>query len=251
MSPAKDGAAHSGKKVSGMSPEEKVVRAAYEKLTMLNKAAWAGKSLSDKTSQDDDQVLMFALSNFRIGPIQDVWGALHSKIKTDGSGEIIRLTRSVRRLNKGPEHVTYEAQWTTGQYASIYDRQWTIGDLLTHEPDKYYDVGEYALYDVTVSYQGKTRTYRALALFHNPYRSTAPLKPEFWDTVVGMGGALTELWYEKRPVAAAQNSKFLVVKGDTSAARQNSEPRLSSKRDGGGRVTASATETYSSTASSG
>ncbi|HEY0098266.1 MAG TPA: hypothetical protein VGB76_04855, partial [Pyrinomonadaceae bacterium] len=150
--PAKDGAALKGKTVAAMSPEEKVVRAAYEKLTLLNKAARLSKNQAVKSSVDDVQALVFELSNFRIGPIRDIWGALHSKIKTDGSGDVIRLGRSVRRLNKGPEHVAYEAQWTTGQYASIYDRQWTIGDLLSYEPDKYYDVGEYALYDVTVSF---------------------------------------------------------------------------------------------------
>jgi hypothetical protein len=71
-----------------------------------------------------------------------------------------------------------------GQYASIYDRRWTVGDLFNFEPNKYYDVGQYASYVVTVSFKGKSRTYRALALFHNPHGSVESLKPEIRDTIV-------------------------------------------------------------------
>ena len=177
---------------STVSPEEKIVRAAYEKLTTLNKAALL---LADPTGQDADgepQFLQFELGNFRVGPIQEILSSRHSEIITGGGGEIIDLMQSVTQVNKGEEHVAYQAKWGAGQYASIYDPSWTIRDLLGFEAGKFYDVGEYALYDVKVSFQGRTRVYRALALFHNAHGSTKNLKPSFWDSVVGAGGSLTQ-----------------------------------------------------------
>lgn len=187
------------RKKSGMSPEEKLVRAAYEKLTLLNKAALLLEAGTGRGAIDDRLFLKFELGNFQVGSIQEILNSRHSEIITGPSGETIDLVHSVTQLNKEEEHVAYQARWTTGQYASIYDPGWTVGDLLGFEANKFYDVGEYALYDVTVSFKGKSRSYRALALFHNPYGSAENLKPSFWDTVVGSGGTLNEVWREKRP----------------------------------------------------
>lgn len=207
-SPREGRAAPSGQKAVVMSPEEKIVRAAYEKLTVLNRAALSVNGDRPAPARDDASVLKFELGNFRVGPLNEIWGAVHSEIKTGAHGEIIRIGRSVTQFNKEGEQVAYNAQWVAGQYASAYDRRWTIGDLLSLEPGRYHDVGEYALYDVAVSFEGKTRAYRALALFHNPYRFAGTLKPEFWDSIVGIGGVLTEVWEEKRP-PAGQKKKAL------------------------------------------
>ena len=190
-----------------ISPQEKCVRAAYEKLTMLSKAAIFVNSARRSESPDETLFLRFDLSNFHVGPIDEILDALHSQVITGGAGQVIEISRFVIRLNKEEEHVAYQAEWTTGQYASIYDRNWTLRERLGFEPSLYYDVGQYALYDVTVSFQGQTRAYRALALFHNPYGSVDDLKPSFWDSVVGSGGSLTDVWNEKRP-AVGQKVTF-------------------------------------------
>jgi hypothetical protein len=207
---------------TAMRPEEKIVRATYEKLTMLSTAAYLDRKtiLPDDAvpSAPEDQVLKFNLSNFRIGPITEIMSALHDEIITGASGDIIMLTPSVTRLNKEEEHVSYGAQWTTGQYASVYSRFWTVADVLGFQPDFYYNVSGYALYDVKVSYKSKTRTYRALALFHNPYGSSEELKPSFWDSVIGSGGVLTDVWYEKRPMVG-QKPTSSTRKGATTNAR--------------------------------
>jgi hypothetical protein len=194
------------KLLAGASPEEKIVRAAYQKLTRLSKAALRQLAIEEEPPSDDTLYLRFELSGFHVGPIQEILGARDSEIKTGYQGDVIELTRSVNILNHGPEFVAYMAQWSKGQYASVYDRNWTIADLFSFTPNLYYDVGEYALYDVTVSFQGKTRSYRALALFHNAYGSARNLKPTFWDTVVGSGGSLTQVWNETRPAVGEKIS---------------------------------------------
>lgn len=180
------------------SPQEKIIRAAYEKFTKLSKAALLVDDARN-TSPKEDLFLRFELRNFRTGPVQEILTALHREIITNASGEIIDVIPRITSLNKEEEHVAYHPEWTNGQYASGYDPHWTIGDLLSYEPSLYHDVGQYTLYDVTVLFLGKTRTYRALVLFHNPYGSGENLKPSFWDSVVGSGGVLTEVWNEKRP----------------------------------------------------
>jgi hypothetical protein len=150
-----------------------------------------------KPPPDPAAVLQLELSNFRVGPIGEVLGALDHELATLPSGEVINLVRSVTRHNKGEEFVAYKAEWTQGQYRTGYDRHWTLGDMFGFEPQKYYDVGSYASYEARVSFQGKSRAYRALALFHNPYGSVEDLKPTIWDSILGMGWTLTDVWREK------------------------------------------------------
>jgi hypothetical protein len=186
------------KKTVLISPEEQVVRAAYEKITTLNRAALWIYDPPATESVDGEQVLKFELSNFQVGPIEEIKGRLHSEIKTGGGGDIIELSRTTTRLNQEEEHVAYKAQWIVGRYSSIYDRRMTIRELLALDP-RTSDVGEYALYDVTVWFKGKSRSYRALALFHNPNGSSQTLNPWFWDMVVGSDGTIPDIWNEKRP----------------------------------------------------
>lgn len=196
------------KKRSVMSREEKLVRDTYEKLTVYHRAGRLYKADGSGKTIDDDSVLKFELKDFRVGPIQEIAGTLHRDLVTLPTGDIIQIHPSTYQNTQyfhggikevGEEQASYGASWTSGQYASVYDRQWTIGDLLGFEPATFYDIGAYASYEVTVSFEGKTRTYRALALFHNPYQSLEALKPSFWDSVVGMGASLTDVWKQKLP----------------------------------------------------
>jgi len=204
-SESKTGAAAANPEEEAMSAEEKTVRAVYQKLTTLNRSVRLIKQPPVNETLNSDQTLRFELGDFSIGPIEKIHGVLLSDVMTGPSGESITISRVVTQLNNKEEHVAYHAEWTSGQYASIYDRKWTVGDLFAYQPAEYYDVGEYASYKVTVFFEGKTRSYRALALFHNRYGAGEALRPTFWDSVVGIGGALTDLWNEKRPPVDEQS----------------------------------------------
>lgn len=191
---------------AAISPQEKVVRATYEKLTRLNKAIllmpgnrWYVYGDDPKEYPAEQLVLSFQLSNFHVGPVDEILDAVQRKIMTGVSGEIIEVTRVITRNNQEPEYVAYAAQWTHGEYAALRDRKWTVSDIFGFQAPRYDDVGVYASYDVTVSFKGKSRTYRAVALFHDPYGSVENLHPTFWDSIVGFGGALNDVWKEERP----------------------------------------------------
>lgn len=200
----KEQPAPGGQKPPEMSREEKVVRLAYRKLTAYSAAArLREEGRGQPASGHDAAPLRFELTNFRVGPIKEILDTTKIDLVTPPTKKIIDLSRGVIQDTEngveGEEQVTYEAKWVNGQYSSIYDQQWTVGDLLRFEPGKHYDVGGYASYEVTVSFARKTRTYRALALFHNPHPAAGEMKPRFWDTVVGMGGRMTDIAFERRP----------------------------------------------------
>ena len=129
------------KKRTAQSPEEQVVRAAYEKLTKLNRASLLVNGGDENTTLPEDQYLKFELSNFRIGPVDEILNAVVNKIQTPASGEIIHLGRTSRSHNQGERFVGYRAKWEAGQYSTGYDHQWTVNDIFNLEAARYYDVG--------------------------------------------------------------------------------------------------------------
>jgi hypothetical protein len=185
---------------------EKLVRAAYAKVTRYNKAFLLVDNRHDPSRPIEEAYLRFELSNFKAGPIQEILNLPHSEVKTI-TPEEIDLIRVTTTLNDADPHIAYTTNWRTAQYASGYDRKWTINDLLSHDPASYHDIGGYATYDVVLRLHGKVRTYRALTLFHNPYGSVEKLKPSFWDSMVGSAGAMQDLWYERRPAVGVQGGK--------------------------------------------
>lgn len=182
------------------SEAEKVVKAVYEKLTRFNKASLLIDDRSDAKLPVVDRYLKFELSNFKVGPIQEILGLPHPEVVTYGSGETLEIIRVVTVVNDRYRHVAYRADWKPSEYSSGYDPGWTVGDLMSYSIAKYHDVGAYASYDVSVSFRGKKRTYRAVALFHNLYGATKDLKPSFCDGMIATGGSLNDIWSEKLPV---------------------------------------------------
>lgn len=207
---------------------EKLVRAAYAKLTRFNKASLLVPRGSEPDLPVEDRYLRFELSNFKVGAIQEILNFSPAKLKTYGPGEILLLSRLVTTHNNADPHVAYHAEWTPGLYAPGYDPRWTINDLLSLEPAMYYDVGGYVMYDVTLRFLGKTRSYRSLVLFHNPYGTIENLKPTFWDPVASSAGAFTDLWNESRPAVGEKGES----KGDDEPKPASAAPEMPSVRKG-------------------
>lgn len=185
---------------------EKLVRAAYAKLTRYNKAFLLVDDRRNPSRPSEEAYLQFELSNFRVGPIQEILNLPHDEVLPAGK-EILQLGRGVHTMNGADAHVAYWAQWTNEQYAALYNPKWTVNDLLSYEPARYHDVGFYVKYDVVLRFHGKVRTYSAVTLFRNPFGSFEELKPIFWDTVVSSAGAFESLWYEQRPAVGEPNQK--------------------------------------------
>jgi hypothetical protein len=188
---------------------ERLIRETYHKLETYNAAAHVfqqEQSTSPSRRSSSEAKLSFGLADFRSGPVEDIRNKRYAELVTPASGEIVSLTRGRHSLDDGPEEATFAASWERGQYASVFDPQWTIADVLDFEPAIYYDIVTYTSYQVTVSLDGKTRVYRAVVLFHRAARSEEVGVPEFWDGVVQ---GLNRVWEEKRPVYRSKTQNRL------------------------------------------
>src|SRR5688572_10134337 len=179
------------------TPEEQAVRDVYEKVTRLNRASL--KKITEGDNADDERVVRFELSNFRLGPIDEILSKPHSELVTRFGGDQIHLVRQVSRHNNESERVAYTAEWSVGQYASAYEPQWTVGQVFSFYPTEYHEVRKYLSYEVLVSFQGKSRRYKVVAFF-DLLPGDKNSGPRFWDFVVGMSGVLTHVMNETRPL---------------------------------------------------
>jgi hypothetical protein len=186
----------------GMSAEEDVIRAAYAKLSTFGKAAvLMAQQFGVEKPVTEDSYPRFKLSKFRIGGIEEIMSARLNEIKTASSGDVVDIHRRVIQHNGGEESLGYGASWNKAQPLSAYELQWTVADIFNDQPTLYYDIGKYVQYEVTVTFQGKSRSYKALALFERaPERLN---QPYIWDSVVGGTGTITQASRETlRPFGA-------------------------------------------------
>lgn len=174
---------------------EKLVRETYEKLERYNAAAQIFAREHAATLRADAK-LSFELTGFRSGRVEEILSQRYADLVTLPTGDIVSLTRGGHSLNGGPQEASFEADWEHGQYASVFDPGWTIADVFHFEAARYYDVKTYVAYEVTVKLKGRSRTYRALALFHEALDRDQIGAPEFWDSIVN---GMTTVWEEKRP----------------------------------------------------
>ncbi|HEU4767069.1 MAG TPA: hypothetical protein VFS77_06830, partial [Pyrinomonadaceae bacterium] len=171
--------------------QEQLIRETYTKLESYNAAAQALENEFAHKAFRVEGSLRFELGDFRSGPIDEIRSQAYAGLVTLPTGDVIALTRGSHVQDDGPEEATFGAAWERGQYAAVFDPEWTVADVFHFEPEKYYDVVAYTSYQVTVRLEGRARTYRALALFRDASGS-----PEFWDAIVN---GVTRVWQEKRP----------------------------------------------------
>lgn len=205
------------------SVQERVVRETYRKLENYSAAAQVFQNDQTKGVYRVDANLRFELSDFRSGDIVEILNKPYAELVTLPTGDVVSLTRGGHSLDGGPQEATFGATWERGQYASVFDPSWTVSDVFHFEAARYFDVRSYTAYQVTVKLEGRSRTYRALALFRESQDISDPAAPEFWDAVVNGVG---DVWKEKRPA-------YKTSTVDTSS-QSLETPSVTLAADGGG-----------------
>ena len=184
------------------SSAEKLVRETYRKLENYNAAAQLFKNEFSRKPVWFDAGLNFELSDFRYGKVDEILNQRYTELVTLPAGDVVSLTRGGHSLNGGAQEATFDAEWEHGQYASVFDPDWTVADVFHFEAARYYDIKSYVAYQVTVKLNGRSRSYKALALFHDATEPSGVGTPEFWDAIVN---GLGSVWEEKRPPYKAKN----------------------------------------------
>src|SRR5829696_5921748 len=176
--------------------QERVVRETYRKLETYNAAAQVLQTEMTRKPILTDGNLSFELAAFRSGNVAEIINQRYAGLVTLPTGDVVSLTRGGHSLDGGPQEATFAAAWEHGRYAAVFDPVWTLTDVFHFEAARYYDIRTYVAYQVTVKLDGRSRTYQALALFHEQREPGDVGAPEFWDAIVnGIGN----VWEEKRP----------------------------------------------------
>jgi hypothetical protein len=122
------------------SAENKLVTSTYEKLAVYTRAALIKQAEAGSKFPEESLQMRFEFRDMRTGPIQEILNTPNKDLVTLPFGEVIRIYHGTHLENGRDEQAFYQAKWVTGQYASGYDRQWTIGEVMRFEPAKYSDV---------------------------------------------------------------------------------------------------------------
>lgn len=189
--------------------EEKTIRAAYAKLEVYN---WAAELMAMKGAASkvrDDSVLRYQLRNFRTGPLDEIKLLRISQLVTVPDGDVIRISSGSFSLNDGPWEAYYIAKWWK-KPKEVGRRDWTVEELFQLLVTEYFDVGRYTSYEVEVSFEGKTRSYKAIVFHHDQSEHSFEPKLTFWDSI-GTDGQLAQVSAEMRPPYGTGPSKILIA----------------------------------------
>lgn len=197
---------------------ERVVRETYAKLEIYNAAAQTFRIEQSRKPFRADANLHFVLGDFRSGDVREILNKPYAELVALPTGDVVSLTRGGHSLNGGPQEATFAAAWESGHYAAVFDPAWTVADVFHFEPAKYYDIKTYVSYQVTVKLEGRSRTYRALALFHENSEA-----PEFWDAIVN---GLGSVWEEKRPAYKQTSDALSLDDASIAAATETGDTTL-------------------------
>src|SRR5829696_1832964 len=189
--------------------QERIVRETYRKLETYNAAAQIFQNEMTRKPIRAAAGLSFELTGFRSGKVTDIINQRYADLVTLPAGDVVSLTRGGHSLDGGAQEPTFAAEREHGRYAAVFDPVWTLSDVFHFEAARYYDIRTYVAYQVTVRLDGRSRTYKALALFHEARDPSSSGAPEFWDAIVN---GLGSVWEEKRP---SYKTKGILVERST------------------------------------
>ena len=207
---------HSGTKPARreISRESSLLKLAYGKLLLYVKAGRGYNAARKNGTYNVGEDLSFQLQNIHTGPIEEIMDAPYGSLVTKPAGHVVRITTNSRRFDGGPEHALYQASWVRSDYKRTMLEDWEgskVRDVFRLIGGQTSDVDKYTSYEVTVSLDGRQRTYRAMALYHNGFQSAVEPKVELVDNIVGTA-TLTGAFYEQR--APVRSSWLKYVKTD-------------------------------------
>ncbi len=193
---------------SDTGTEKAFIERAYDKFSLYQMAQKRYDLAEKNESVKDEDLLKFTIYNVHSGPISEILKQSVTSLVTLPTGKILKSvtvetnnTHSENgRIKNRREEFGVSVKWGDGQYSSVYDPQITVGEALKVYADWYPNVNTYISYMVTVTFEGKTRTYNALVLLQQSLQGKQ--KPYFVDNVAGFGGILNDLVdFEKTPVS--------------------------------------------------
>ena len=186
--------------------EERLVRSAYAAMSRYNKARYVADLFADSEWLADDVAMTFELRDVHTGPIEEILSRQWGDLVTAPSGDIIRGTTQTTTIGDAA-YFSYDAQWEAAPWSPLNSMAFTVSEAIALEHEKLNDVGKYTSYEVTVRFEGRSRTYRAMAVYKNRFAAENDYRPEFLDNIVGLTGEVTRAAREKKPALIAHRTE--------------------------------------------
>ncbi|HWW62009.1 MAG TPA: hypothetical protein VN181_11630 [Thermoanaerobaculia bacterium] len=123
---------------AGAAPPERAdaVRSlndAYGRVALYIKAGQAFHADQDGVSYRPEDEVRIELRNIQSGPIAEITDSPYGMLVDRPTGYALKIGEAARRLDDGPEHFYYEAQWVLNPFQGGIVEDWfgtTVGEVL-------------------------------------------------------------------------------------------------------------------------
>jgi hypothetical protein len=188
---------------NSMSLEEKTVRTAYAKLAYAAQVREIVRMLHDYSEPEKidraefnkrlhDAEITFQLNNMKVGDISEILSKKTSDLTTQPSGDVLGTVAGDANYSFEGKEVRsgiVDLSWIKGQELYIEDWDTPFGEGLRLNREAGTNLStyaRYASYTATVTFQGKSRTYKAMFLFGTKPNGTEEILP--LDLIVNVNG---------------------------------------------------------------
>ena len=112
---------------------EKILRLAYGRLILYSKAGHGFDAAMGRAPYNPDDELRFSIQNIRTGPIEEILNRPYGQVVTKPTGYVLKVMPEARRLEKGPQHLSYKASWVQSDNKGTLLEDWertTVREVL-------------------------------------------------------------------------------------------------------------------------
>lgn len=200
-----------------MSLEEKVVRLAYMKLELYNRANNIDRDRKRESTHRSSDDLSFRIDILKKGRINEILDLPFSDLVTKPVGEVVQIGQitSNESSNNVPQGETfgYSARWSNGPNP-VEDWNTPFREALRLLGGLPPNMSTYITYEVEVSLEGKSRRYRSVTLFATGFEDGDPSTTFFFDLVSGLANRVAQALYQTgTPIGANHSQKAVAKKG--------------------------------------
>jgi hypothetical protein len=194
-----------GQAGSEMTAAEKIVRDVYARLMRYQSAAREQVDAKQGKQSVPDDYLTFELRDFHSGPLQEISNRQLSELATPPNAALITLNPVHLASAGGPQHAYYEAEWAAD--AGPANDPKSDGAIRNNPRFALFD--HYTSYEVRVHLQGKSFSYRALAVYQGQPKSGNAFDKLSLEIIDNVTSGMNTVYSDQSVLARAPWDKYV------------------------------------------
>jgi hypothetical protein len=188
---------------------ERHLHSVYGRLALYATAGQGFKAAQHGVPYRLENEIRIEILDVRTGPLDEILDVSYGRFVDRPIGYVLETDPHVRTFNDGPGHIYYDMRWELKEYHGGILEDWeatTVGEAFRIGGYPLKDVDHYVSYQVSVSMEGRERTYRALALHHLD-GSVGGGRYELFDAIAG-NSLVADAARETRPPIRSAWSEY-------------------------------------------